>query len=56
MKKLIYIPLVVALTFEWTFTVLSNVFEVVAKGVEEICVNLQTIVNEAKSPIKKNSE
>lgn len=41
MKKLIYIPLVLAYVLQWTFTVLTNLMEVISVGFEEIILALQ---------------
>lgn len=50
LRKLAYIPLVIAFILEWVFSTLSNVLETIAKGFEEICVLLEnfTKANEAK--------
>lgn len=44
-KKLAYIPLVILLFIEWFSSLLSNVFEVIANKLEEICVVLEKFTN-----------
>jgi hypothetical protein len=53
MRKIIYLPLVMAYLFEWLFTLLSNLSEIIAKSCEEIIVNLTNVINAGKSVKKK---
>lgn len=41
MRKLTYIPLVIALFLQWLFTIIGNLMEVLSNGFEEISIALE---------------
>ena len=58
MKKLLYIPYGILLVIDWLLTMLSNLLEVVCKGIEELSLALENVLKadgKTKPPIAPTS-
>lgn len=57
MKKLLYLPYGILLFIDWLLTLLSNLLEVVCKGIEELCLHLENFIkpNAAKSNLSTDA-